>query len=128
MEKNFKSPEFWEKLGVIRNEVLASVESLLKELGGKVCMLYYHIEKSLPRYTFFEVDSDGHGFELFIDSIEEKNDYVAINFSDGEDYHESTSVLSCLNLTEAMYVLEELENVKNYVDKNCEEVVTDFNI
>ncbi len=126
MKTNFKSKEFWKTLDAVRAEVLQAVEDLLKELGGKVCMAYYHIETSLPRYTFFEVDSDGHGFELFIDSIEQKNDYVTINFSDGEDYHESTSVLSCLNLTEAMYVLEELENVKHYVVKNKEQVVTEL--
>lgn len=124
MEK--KSTKHWENLKSIREKVLEDIKALFNELGGKVYVAYYHYEKNMPRYTFFDVDRDGHGFEMYIEAIEKENDRIVINFLDSEDTYSNYKYLTDVTVVEAMYILEELENIKEYVEKNCEEVVTEF--
>ena len=45
---------YTDKLNIIREEIIDSIKSALEWLGGKVCLGYYHNERNLDRYTFFE--------------------------------------------------------------------------
>ena len=109
----------------VRNEILGRVQSVLEWLGGKVYVRYYHDdEPDLYRNAFFEMDDDGHGVELFIDSIEiTETGEVEVTLQDSEDCYSYVWDLSDFNASNAYYLLDELENIAEYVQENNVEVV-----
>ena len=116
-----------EMLANVRYEILGQITAALEWLGGKVSLQYYHNEEGFDRYTFFEVDNDGYGRELNIDTVEEtKNGRIEIHLSDTEDCYGPVWDLSDLNATDAMYLLTELEAVAKYIEETGEEVKTEY--
>lgn len=114
-------------LANIRYEILGQITAALEWLGGKVCLGYYHNEQDFDRYTFFEVDDDGHGVELFIDTIEQTDSgEIEIHLSDSEDCYAPVWDLSDLTATDTIYVLTELENVIERVQTTNEKVVKEY--
>ena len=115
-------------LGKVKDEILNSIRDALDWLGGRVCMRHYHEWSDMDRYTFFEVDGDGHGVELFLDTIiTNKDGEIKVMFHDSEDCYEPWWELSDFNASNALYLLEELESVIEYVKKTGEKVVKDYN-
>ena len=114
-------------LANIRHEILGQITAALEWLGGKVCLGYYHNEQDFDRYTFFEVNDDGYGEELYIDTIEDDgNGNIEIHLSNSEDCYCPLWSLSDLTATDAINVLTELENVIEHVQATKEEVVKEF--
>lgn len=118
---------YTDKLNIIRDEIIGSIKSALEWLGGKVCLGYYHNEQDFDRYTFFEVDDDGYGQELYIDTIEDDgNGNIEIRLSNSEDCYCPLWSLSDLTASDAIYVLKELENVIEHVQATKEDVVKEY--
>ena len=118
---------YTDKLNNIREEIIDSIKSALEWLGGKVCLGYYHNEQDFDRYTFFEVDEDGYGQELYIDTIEDDgNGNIEIHLSNSEDCYCPLWTLNDLTASDAIYVLKELENVIEHVQATNEDVVKEY--
>ena len=115
-----------DQLSNIRNEIIDSVKYIMKELGGRICMRHYHENCDMDRYTFFEVDGDGYGRELFLDTIYTNPDgTLGFYLSDTEDSYNPYWELNDFNVSNALYLLIELENVKELIDGG-EKVITDY--
>ena len=114
-------------LANIRYEILGQITAALEWLGGKGCLGYYHNEQDFGKYTFFEVDDDGHGVELYIDTIEQTDSgEIEIHLSDSEDCYAPVWDLSDLTATDAFNTLAELENVIERVQTTKEKVVKEY--
>lgn len=117
-----------QRLEEIREQIMVSVREIMKKLGGKVCLSYYHSENcDHITYTFFEVDGDGYGRELFIDTVViDKNGNVNALLSDSEDVYQPIWELEDFSAVDANRLLEELEQVFDYTKENGEEVVKEY--
>ena len=64
------SKEFRTKLNAVRKQILNRIKEVMGEIGTKVCVRMYHeYDITETQYTYFEVDGDGYGRELFIDTV-----------------------------------------------------------
>lgn len=125
--RNNTSSYYRDMLDNIRDRIFDDIRYLMKELGGKVCLYYYHDYDIVAGYTYFEVNGDGYGVELFINTMEmDNNGNVSIYLVDTEDSYDPTWELADLNYTDALYVLEELEQVKEHIDRTGKKVVTEY--
>ena len=122
-----KPLEYWgNRLNEYCKDILVPIKNKIQAMGGKVCLDYYHNEDITERYTFFDVDMDGYGYEQFITFIETNEDgEVIVRFEDGEQCRENETKLDNLSATELFYVLNEIEQVLDYEDGNP--VVVDYN-
>ena len=119
---------YGDMLSKVRHEILGQITAALDWLGGKVCLAYYHNEEDIERNAFFEVDDDGHGVELFIDTIERTDSgEIEILLSDSEDCYRFVWDLSDITATDSLYLLSELEDVIEHVQTTKEEVVKEYN-
>lgn len=117
-----------DKLNLISNELKGYILDKLAMLGGKVCFAYYHNECDLDRYTFFTTNNDGYGVELFlvtgwVDYIETGKVYFTLE--DSEQSYRYEYDLDTFTATELLYILNEIENVQEYLEKSEEEIVTE---
>ena len=120
------SYDFTKKLAPIRTKIIDEVERIMKELGGRICMRHYHEYSDVTRYTFFEVDGDGYGRELFLDTIYTNPDgTLGFTMSDSEDSYNPYWETADFNTSNALYLLEELEEVKELIDGG-EKLITDY--
>ncbi len=118
---------YGDMLAKIRNEILGQITAALELLKGKVCLGYYHNEMDFDRYTFFEVDDDGYGRELYIDTVETKESgEIEIHLSDSEDCYSPVWDSSDLTATDALSLLTELENVIGHTEKTGEKPVREY--
>ena len=111
------STEFRKTLNIVRDQIFDSIRSLMEKLGGKVCFRMYHEFDIIDlRYTFFEVDGDGYGRELFLDTalIDARNGEIGIMLHDTEDCYEPWWDLADMTTTDALYMLEELEQIAEF--------------
>lgn len=117
-----------QRLEEIREQIMVSVREIMKKLGGKVCLGYYHKENcNHITYTFFEVDGDGYGRELFLNTVEiDKNGAVNALLSDSDKVYWPIWELKDFNAVDANRLLEELEQVLDYTKENGEEVVKEY--
>jgi len=109
----------------VKSQIFGSIRSLMKKLGGRVCFRMYHEYDFIDiRYTFFEVDGDGYGRELFLDTATtSKNKKINILLHDSEDCYEPVWVLEDLTPVDALYMLEELEQIAEFHEKNPDKEV-----
>ena len=110
------SSDFYKSLNVVRVQIFDSIRPLMEKLGGKVCFRMYHDYNIIDlRYTFFEVDGDGYGRELFLDTaMQTPNEGITITLHDTEDCYEPTWDLTDMTATDALYMLEELEQIVDF--------------
>ena len=111
------STEFRKTLNIVRDQIFDSIRSLMEKLGGKVCFRMYHEYDLIDlRYTFFEVDGDGYGRELFLDTalIDARDGEIGIMLHDTEDCYEPWWDLADMTTTDALYMLEELEQIADF--------------
>lgn len=126
---DMKNSDYYsQRLEEIREQIMVSVREIMKKLGGKVCLDYYHSENcNHIAYTFFEVDSDGYGRELFLNTVEiDKNGNVNALLSDSDDVYRPIWELEDFSAVDANRLLEELEQVFDYTKENGEEVVKEW--
>lgn len=113
----------------VRDEVIGQISHIVTDvLGGRICLRHYHEWSSnAVQYTFFEVDGDGYGRELSIDTIvTDENGNIGMYLSDNEDCYNPYWELSDLTHTDALYLLEELERVIEELQETGAKVVTDY--
>ena len=116
MECINNSGHFYKTLNIVRDQIFDSIRSIMEGLGGKVCFRMYHDNDIIDlRYTFFEVDGDGYGRELFLDTaVQTPNDDITIMLHDTEDCYEPMWDLADMTVTDALYMLEELEQIADF--------------
>ena len=113
----------------VRDEILGQCAHIISDLfGGRICVRYYHDgEPDLERNTYFEVDDDGYGRELFIDTIvTNPQGEIGVMLHDSEDCYNPWWDLSDFSATDALYLLSELEDIVAYVAEYDEEIVKDW--
>ena len=123
------SLDFWKELNAVREQILTRIKEIMGEIGSKVCVRMYHeYDITDTRYTYFEVDGDGYGRELFIDTVVAKpNGDIDILLHDSEDCYEPMWCLEDLNPVDALYLLEELEEIADFHKENPDkEVLTEY--
>lgn len=124
------SKEFRTKLNAVRKQILNRIKEVMDEIGTKVCVRMYHeYDITETQYTYFEVDGDGYGRELFIDTvlIDARDGKIGIMLHDSEDCYEPWWDLEDLTTTDALYLLEELEEIADFHKENPDkEVLTDY--
>lgn len=111
----------------VREQIIPEIENLVKELGGKICVAFYHTECNIGRNAFFDIDDNGYGHEYFLDMIytdEEGN--LRFELSDTEDAYHDTWKLSYFNDSEVSYILSEIEDIANYCEENNEPIRTEY--
>lgn len=124
------STYYRQMLGNVKGQIFDSIRSLMEKLGGKVCFRMYHEYDLIDiRYTFFEVDGDGYGRELFLDTATASGDKINILLHDSEDCYEPVWELEDLTATDAFYMLEELEQIAGYHEENPgKKVLTEYDV
>ena len=124
------SKEFRTKLNAVRKQILNRIKEVMGEIGTKVCVRMYHEYDLIDiRYTYFEVDGDGYGRELFIDTVlvDARDGKIGIMLHDSEDCYEPWWDLEDLTTTDALYLLEELEEIADFHKENPDkEILTDY--
>ena len=124
------SKEFRTKLNAVRKQILTRIKEVMGEIGTKVCVRMYHeYDITETQYTYFEVDGDGYGRELFIDTVlvDARDGKIGIMLHDSEDCYEPWWDLEDLTTTDALYLLEELEEIADFHKENPDkEVLTDY--
>ena len=124
------SKEFRTELNAVRNQILDRIREIMDEIGKKVCVRMYHeYDITETQYTYFEVDGDGYGRELFIDTVlvDARDGKIGIMLHDSEDCYEPWWDLEDLTTTDALYLLEELEEIADFHKENPDkEVLTEY--
>ena len=123
------SNDFRKSLGIIRDQIFDFIRLHMEKLGGKVCFRMYHdFDLIDTRYTFFEVDGDGYGRELFLDTaVRTQDGGIDILLHDTEDCYEPMWDLEDMTVTDALYMLEELEQIANFHEENPDKkVLTEY--
>ena len=120
------SSHYDDMLRLVRDQILDSIRLGVKNLGGKINFAHYHEETNIPRYTFFTVDDDGHGVELFLSYVETENeDDLIFELEDSEQTYSYVWDLSDFNASNSNFVLKELENIARYLVDHNEEIVSE---
>ena len=123
------SAQFATKLNAVRKQIFTRIKEVMSEIGTKVCVRMYHdYDITDTRYTYFEVDGDGYGRELFIDTVVVKpNGDIDILLTDTEDCYEPMWCLEDITVTDANYLLEELEEIADFHKENPDkELLTEY--
>ena len=112
--------EFSVKLNAVRNQIFDRIREVMGEIGSKVCVrMYREYDLTDMHYTYFEVDGDGYGRELFIDTVVVKpSGDIDILLHDSEDCYEPMWCLEDMTVTDANYLLEELEDIAQFHEDN----------
>jgi len=110
------SAEFREFFHTMRDQIHDKIRSRMEKLGGKVCFRMYHDYDLIDlRYTFFEVDDNGYGCAMFLDTVEiTPEGDIDISLHDSEDCYEPVWCLEDMTVTDSLYVLEELEQIVEF--------------
>ena len=123
------SSYYLDMLNNVRSQIFDSIRDLMGKLGGKVCFRMYHDYDLIDsRHTFFEVDGDGYGRELFIDTVVLKPNSkdITIALHDTEDCYEPFWELEDLNPADALYMLQELEEIVEFHEGEEKPVLTEY--
>lgn len=112
--------EFTVKLNAVRMQIFKRIQEVMGEIGPKVCVrMYQDYDLTDMHYTYFEVDGDGYGRELFIDTVVLKpSGDIDILLHDTEDCYEPIWCLEDMTVTDANYLLEELEDIAQFHEDN----------
>jgi hypothetical protein len=128
MEKMNK--EFSKQLNAIKNKIISRIYDVLPQIGNKVCVRMYHdYDLTEIRYTYFEVDGDGYGRELFIDTVifNPRDGSIGIMLYDSEDTYNPFWELDDMTTTDLNYLLEELEDIADFHESNPgKKVLTEY--
>ena len=123
------SAQFRTKLNAVRNQIFDRIREIMNEIGPKVCVrMYQDYDLTDMHYTYFEVDGDGYGRELFVDTVNvSPSGDINILLHDTEDCYEPIWDLADMTVTDANYLLEELEDIADFHKENPDkEVLTEY--
>lgn len=127
-----KSEEFEERLNEIKNEVIAKIKELLKERKITSLNVYtYWSDGDCTRYIYYDVDDDGYGMAMYIDTLRFDGNNLELCMNDLNDCGADTWSETELDAVNANYLLAMLEEICEYADdlyngKFCE-AGTDLN-
>ena len=113
-------------LGNIRTQIHDAIRDIINKMGGEICTQWYHNEKDCTRYTFFEVNPDGYGVELFVNKIYTVNEEPYFVMGDSEDSYETEWELADFNASNSLYLLEELEEIAECANDEGEEIRKEY--
>ena len=121
------SKEFRAEMNAIRDKIFSRIIEVMGEIGDKVCVRMYHDYNLISNlYTFFMVNRDGYGVVLHLDMVSTGDD-IEIVLTDYDDCYEETWELGDLSTTDALYLLEELEEIADFHKNNPDkEVLTEY--
>ena len=125
-----KSLIFREQLLGIEKEIHLAITDLVQKLGGKVCVRHYQdFNPDHYRNVFFDIDDNGHGFELLVESVKYNPMFgVTVYLRDTEDcYYMEWDLATDFNASNSYYLLDELEEIAKYVEETGSDVVTEYN-
>lgn len=130
------STNYRHMLDNVKGHIFDSIRFFMGKLGGKICFRMYHEYDLIDtRYTFFEVDGDGYGRELFLDTAftffvvdgDGSENGIRILLHDSEDCYEPVWALEELNPVDALYMLEEMEQIAAFHEENPDKkVLTEY--
>ena len=115
-----------EMLENVRTQIHDAIRELIEKMGGEICTEWYHNERDCTRYTFFDVNNDGYGVELFVDKIFTENGEPYFVLRDSEDGYESEWELADFNASNALYLLQELEEIAECANDEGEEIRKEY--
>lgn len=111
----------------IRTQIHDAIRELIKKMGGKICTYWYHSEKDCTRYTYFDVNSDGYGVELFVKQIlTDGTGEPYFVMGDSEDGYEAEWELADFNASNSLYLLQELEEIAQCANDEGEEIRKEY--
>lgn len=111
----YKIDYYYERLNQIAKEARETIIVLLNENNlQSVNFLPYGVEGYIERYFFFDVDKNGCGAALDLDSLAFKEGRVMLNFSENEGGYFGQTSLDNLPAHECVFALEMLTNVIEY--------------
>ena len=121
------SSHYADMLNEVGRQIKLEIGYLMGQIGGKVCVAYYHTECEIDRNVFFDTDFNGGGIAYYLDTIytDEKGN-LQFELSDDEDAYHDTWELGYFSNTELLYILSELEDVINYAEENNEPIRTEY--
>ena len=120
--------DFCKALGLIRDQIHDKIRALIERLGGSVYFRYYHDQPAdINRNTFFDINDDGYGVELFLEQATVMSDgEINVHLVDSEDCSDYLWNLSDFNATNSYYFLQELEAIAEWVSENGNEVASNW--
>ena len=123
--------DFGKTLSIVRQEIQAKIMELVKRLGGSIYPRYYHDECGIDRYTFFTIDEDGYGEELFLEQVTITHDgddvnVHLVNSEDCADYLWNLTDFNASNASNSYYFLKELEAIAEWVSEHGNEIAADW--
>lgn len=120
------SETFGKELSDLSKKMWKHIDSIIASLGGKICVQHYEEIIEGLRYTYFTIDNNGYGKELFLKNIVSTGYETNFYMSDSEDAFDTYWWKYDFTTTETYYLLCELEAIAEYVEKNGESVVTEM--
>jgi hypothetical protein len=122
--------EFRKELNAIKNKIISRIYDVLPQIGNKVCVrMYYDYGLTDIRYAYFEVDGDGYGRDLYIDTVtfNSRDGSIGIMLHDTEDTYNPYWELGDMTTTDLNYLLEELEDIADFHESNPgKKVLTEY--
>lgn len=97
-------------LDSIKAETLEVIENLLNEkmTTPSLNLYYYQTNDNVPRYIFLDIDKDGYGRGIIIDTIEKVGKRYAFNMIDEDEDEWGVNYLEDFNAVELSWILEML--------------------
>ena len=106
---------FWNEMQKLHVKIKSYICEFFSENNlESINMLPYVSNGYIDAFTFFDVDNDGYGVALSVDSIEynkDKNEIKAV-LSDYEGVHEVTRSFVDFNTQELLYLADMLSMIK----------------
>ena len=106
-------------LDTIKAETLEVIEHLLNEkmTTPSLNLYYYQTNDNVPRYTFLDIDKDGYGRGIIIDTIEKVGKRYAFNMINEDEDDWGVNYLEDFNAVELSWILEMLTDTFEVIDE-----------
>lgn len=113
------SDDLYKSLGIIKDQAADTLLGMLNDkLGekGSINIDYYQVQGEVPRYDFLEIDGNGYGHAVHIDTIEKDGDDITFNMIDEDCDGWGERDSSDFSANELVWVVEMLEETFNTID------------
>lgn len=106
-------------LDTIKAETLEVIEHLLNEkmTTPSLNLYYYQTNDNVPRYIFLDIDKDGYGRGIIIDTIEKVGKRYAFNMINEDEDNWGVNYLEDFNVVELSWILEMLTDTFEVIDE-----------
>lgn len=106
-------------LDSIKAETLEVIENLLNEkmTTPSLNLYYYQTNDDVPRYIFLDIDKDGYGRGIIIDTIEKVGKRYAFNMINEDEDEWGVNYLEDFNAVELSWILEMLTETFEVIEE-----------